>query len=47
MFSRTIGPPSVHMLVSVHEYYHANQMVKSEGNNNMMQLEDHILLWWV
>lgn len=26
-----------HMVHSVHEYYHANQMVKSEGNNNMMQ----------
>ena len=36
MFSRTFSP-ALHMLHSVHEYYHTSRMVKPEGNNNMMQ----------
>lgn len=36
MFSRTFNP-ALHMVHSVHEYYHTNRMVKPEGNNNMMQ----------
>lgn len=47
MFSRTIGPPSLHMALSVLEYYQSNQMVQPEGNKKMMQPEHHILLWWV
>lgn len=36
MFSRAFSL-TLHMVHSVHEYYHTNQMVKPEGNNNMMQ----------
>lgn len=51
IFSKTLGR-AVHMTHSMHGHYHANQMLKPEGNNNMMQpsycgSEDHILLWRV
>ncbi len=36
MLSRTFHP-APHMVHSVHEHCHTNQMVKLEGNNNMMQ----------